>query len=214
MRAIIFTISLLIITTLSLAQNKKQNRLLEDGEMIIYGFAKVDAGLSFSTDNLCIDGTIAGAATLNQTYFLGGFYSGNLNRLPHAIEYEVKAGNNEVQFVTEDDGDVTFNYGGIYAGYIYSSNFPLHAAASLQLGWGNAKLYDPFNREVFSDGIMVIHPQIEGFYRFNSWFKMSVSLGYRFVTGYEPIEGYGLSSSDHNSPTLRIGFVCGWFDLK
>lgn len=197
-----------------LAQNKKQNRLLQKGEFVIHGFGEASIGVNQARDVLMLDGSFSAAALLNQTYMLGFFTEGNLNNLKYPVTYNVEYGTNGEFFTTTDDGNFNLILSGIQAGYLYQSNFPFHAGATLKWGWGNSKLYDPFEREIFTASVTAIEPKLEGFYRFNSWFKLKISLGYRFITQYEGKAPYDLDRSTFQSPTAQLAFQFGWFDLK
>lgn len=197
------------------AQNKKQNRFLKEGEFIINGFGQASTGLSFSTGQVSIDGCLAAAVTLNETYFLGGFYKDVLNTLDHPVTYEIRYGpNGENSLLTSDDGNVTYSFYGMQAGYWYQSNFPFHAGASFRYGWWQSSLFDPFGRNLFDESVQLIHPELLGYYKFNDWFKLNIALGYRWVTGFDAAPQYNLSSTNHNAPTFQLGFNFGWFKLK
>jgi len=210
-----FIVFLLFTSSRATAQNKNESRLIEKGKYVIYGFGKTGAGFSRSTDNLMLEGNFAAAATLNQTYFAGIFTGVNINTLPHPITYDILIGpNGENSITTTNDGAVRLNYTGFYAGYWYQSNFPFHAGASLRIGRGKSTVFDPFGVELSEDNISIFQPQLEGFYKFNGWCKFSVSLGYRWIYGYDGVPEHNLSSNHHNSPTLELSFLFGWFNLK
>lgn len=214
MKKLIVTCFLLAIVALGFAQIKKQTRLLQKGEFVIHGFGETAFGVNQARDLLMLDGSFAAAAVLNQTYMVGFFIEGNMNNLAYPVTYQVEYGVDGDFFTTVDDGNFNFLLSGFQVGYLYQSNFPFHAGATMRCGWGESKLYDPFGREIMSAAVTAIEPRLEGFYRFNTWFKMKISLGYRLVTRFDGGNAFDLNGSTFQSPTAQLGFQFGWFDLK
>ena len=214
MKQLIVICFLSAIAAAGFAQNKKQNRLLQKGEFVIHGFGETAFGVNRARDLLMLDGSFAAAATLNQTYMVGFFIEGNTNNLAYPVTYQVEYGVDGDFFTTVDDGNFNLLLSGLQVGYLYQSNFPFHAGATIRWGWGESRLYDPFGRKLMTAAVTAIEPRLEGFYRFNSWFKMKLSLGYRWVTRYDGENTYDLNSSTFQSPTAQLGFQFGWFDLK
>lgn len=210
----LFFVILSSFSVLAFAQNKKQNRLLQEGEFVVHGYADFGAGVSIARDQLMINGDLSANAVLNQTYVLGYFLTGNLNNLTYPVTYRINYGINGDFITTTDDGNFNLLLSGVQAGYIYQSNFPFHAAGFLRVGWGNSKLYDPFERKLQTASVSMIEPRVEGYYRFNAWCKAKVALSYRFITNYNGDSAYDLSTSTFQSPHFQVGFQFGWFDLK
>ena len=197
------------------AQNKKQERLLADGEFYIDGYGGLGTGVSFINNELTITGTLEGAFLYNQFILLGGFYEAGLNRIPKTVAYTIYAGPNQnAAFRTEGEGALNYSHSGIQAGYIYRPNFDFHLDAILQVGFGRLGLTNPVGKSLGKSTFTSITPQVRGYYRFNDWCKVHVGIGYRFIAGFEAFEEHDITNKDLRSLRITTGFSFGWFKLK
>ncbi len=212
-----WSLVLFVILTASngFAQNKKQERLLADGEFYIDGYGGLGTGMSFINKEVAITGTLEGAFLYNQFILLGGFYEQELNRIPKTVAYTIYAGSNQnAAFRTEGEGSLSYSHYGIQAGYIYRPNFDFHLDAILQVGFGSLGLSNPFGKSLSNSSFTSITPQVRGYYRFNDWCKVHVGIGYRFVTGFEALDEHDITYKDLRSVRISTGFSFGWFKLK
>lgn len=187
---------------------------------LIMEFSGVDNQFAYSMGG-------QGAVLFNQSFFIG-FYGQGLVNLPKYSFPEPHGGSNE-------DMSTMFFHGGFYTGFVFTPNKPFHLGISSKFGWGGISLYNnyynynyyppggyyPYN-DYGVDMVFVITPQVEAEMNITNWFKLTMGLGYRFVTGVDAtFESFDISgnvidvaffeSNDFNNLTFALGFNFGWF---
>ncbi|MFC2080611.1 hypothetical protein ACFLR8_00190 [Bacteroidota bacterium] len=135
-----------------------------------------------------------GGGVLLGDFFLGGYGEGLTNGIP-------VSGNR-----------IDFGHGGFWTGYSFFAHRPFHPTVSAQMGWGAVSETDYNFYELSSDNIFVFNPAIELEMNFTRFFRLSVGVHYRIVTGANPsIQTSNLTNSDLSGPGALLAFKFGWF---
>lgn len=104
-------------------------------------------------------------------------------------------------------------YGGLWMGYVFPTNKLAHLYTSLKLAGGAAGTAD-FSGEWeinddFEDVVFVGIPEAGVEVNVTRWFRMSGSVGYRYVNGFSGWESLG--KNDLNAPIYALTLRFGWF---
>jgi hypothetical protein len=136
---------------------------------------------------------------------------------------DVYSENNNLQ---SDHLQVTFGHGGLWLGYNFMPNNPVHFVVSLKAGGGAASIVNTEFRldeyEQYIDYVGVLKPQVDVEMNLFRWFKISFGVGYRFVTGIGDATYYNSQSeevryfdkNDFNAPYGSVTFLFGGFGSK
>lgn len=210
-----FLLFVFLLVSLSVfAQTEKQHRLLGKGKFKIHGQLVPALELSLVNKKPAIITDVAAHAIYNQYLYLGLFYNGVLNTIPKQIQYEVTAGgNNQIKFITREDGSVDMYSYGIEGGYIWGSNRKFHFSGGAKIGTGKVTLYHPLDYKILDYSITTFTPVINGHFMPNHFVKVTAGIGYRGVFGVTSNSFYEIKRSDFNGPVLRLGVNIGWFKL-
>lgn len=108
---------------------------------------------------------------------------------------------------------LTMGYGGLWVGYTYPSHKLLHLYSSVKVGGGSVALTDFRDDWEFEDdwldAVLVVTPEAGLELNISRWMRLSGSLGYRFVNGFNGWESYG--KKDLNALTYGLTLRFGWF---
>ena len=122
-------------------------------------------------------------------------------------------------------------HGGLWTGYIFRSKSLFHLIAGSKFGWGSVNLsdkyyrhdYDKYDKNIVTDQVFVIIPEIGGEVNLTKWMKVNVTIGYRIVTGLNKEYLINTGSTGHleevkyfdqadfNSVQGSVNLVFGWF---
>lgn len=111
---------------------------------------------------------------------------------------------------------LALGYGGLWLGYVFPSHKLLHFYTSARIGGGTVGVTDlddhwDFDRH-WNDAVLVMTPEAGLELNLTRWFRLSGSVGYRWVNGFE---GSNLvSQSDLNAPYVAFTMRFGWFSKK
>jgi hypothetical protein len=133
-----------------------------------------------------------GGAVLLGDFFVGGYGEG----LTNAIDIEGSSNR------------LDFGHGGFWTGYSFMANQPLHPTVSAQIGWGSVAERD-IDYYGTPDNVFVFNPAVEMEMNFTRFFRLSIGLHYRIVTGVSRIDN--ISNSDLSGPGALLVFKFGWF---
>lgn len=162
-----------------------------------------------------------GAVIFNNTFFIGGYgMSMACDKAFHPIY-------NTDGSIKENDLSLSVGYGGLWIGYIFKPNDPIHFGISSKFGGGAATLiYNDFeytDYDYHMDYIGIIAPQVELEMNLARWFKINIGVGYRFVTGVSNasyiadtqgnMQQY-FSKKDFSAPYGNISLLFGGFGPK
>ncbi|MFO7863207.1 MAG: hypothetical protein R6U85_04340 [Salinivirgaceae bacterium] len=180
----------------------------------IYEFSTYDGGFGMYMGG-------GGAVIFNNTFYVGGFGMG-LATDHHFPEIYSENGNLLESELTFDMG-----YGGLWIGYIFMPNNPVHFGISSKFGAGAITVYDSEFKyseyEYHNDFIGTISPQLEIEMNLTRWFKVNIGAGYRFVTGVSDAEYIAdadgtrktyFTDSDFSAPYGNISLMFGGFGPK
>lgn len=107
-------------------------------------------------------------------------------------------------------------YGGLWLGVTVPSHKLVHAYFSAKLAGGSVGVTDfeddPYHEENWDDVTFVAIPEAGVELNIARWMRMSGSVGYRFVDGFEGWGTYG--KNDLNAPVYNLTFRFGWFSGK
>lgn len=194
--------SLIIAVTISFAGFSQDDfQTIFGGDVSISGFG--GPFMSFTS----LNGDFAhmmgggGGVLVSKRMFLGGFGMGNTTQ--HTFDYT----NPNTSVQTLEMG-LEFDYGGLYFGYIFAPNKPIHPAIFLQSGWGNVSLNDN-NIQIISDNVFVLNPTIQLEINMTRFFRMGIGVNYQYVNG---VNLNGLSNEDFSYPGAFLSFKFGWFN--
>lgn len=150
-----------------------------------------------------------GAVLFNQTFFLGG--------------YGISMSNSIAVNASGTSQRLDFGHGGFWLGYVNSHKKLVHFTSGLRLGWGglNLKNNNSFgnNFNTRLSNCFVATPEVGFEVNITSFFKISATAGYRFVSGVGNVQftdtqgaiTESISNSDFNSPMGSLTFKFGWF---
>ena len=134
-----------------------------------------------------------GGALLVNTFFLGGYGMGT--RFP---EYRLDS----------TDYNIHFKHGGLWLGYVSPPAKLLHFWGSVKLGWGKARLEIKEDAK-YSDRIMALTPEIGIELNVTKFMRISLTGGYRMVSGLNKLPG--LTNKSFSSPVGILTFSFGGF---
>ncbi|HMX41605.1 MAG TPA: hypothetical protein PK971_03975 [Saprospiraceae bacterium] len=104
-------------------------------------------------------------------------------------------------------------YGGLWLGYVFPSHKVIHLYTSAKVGGGTVG-YTDFDdhwdfEDHWNDAVLVMTPEAGLELNITRWFRLSGSVGYRWVNGFE---GNTLvSKNDLNAPYTALTLRFGWF---
>ena len=143
---------------------------------------------------------------LVNSFFIGIYGQGLVNEVrPNKLPgYEPNNPNQDYR--------IGFGHGGLYIGNSFFSRKAIHLVTSLKTGWGAVALQQgdtpDFDRDDWSDQVMVITPEIGVEMNFTRFMRISLTAGYRFVDGVE-LNGY--QDSDFQNFTGQLAIQFGGF---
>ena len=108
---------------------------------------------------------------------------------------------------------LVLGYGGLWLGYTIPSHKLLHLYTSVKIGGGGIGITNfdddwEFDEDL-NDVVLVAVPEAGLELNVARWFRMSGSIGYRFVDGFEGWGNY--KKNDLNAPVYALTFRFGWF---
>lgn len=157
-----------------------------------------------------IDGEFAhmmgggGGIILNEQFIFGGFGGGITN----TISAE-KTINNVSEY---SNLDIDFGYGGLWFGYIFKGNAPIHPVIHTQIGWGGLSLVEDLDNDhnvYHSDNLFIVNPIVELEMNITQFFRLAVGANYRLGFGVNKIDGFNNNSV--SGPGGFLSFKFGWF---
>lgn len=108
---------------------------------------------------------------------------------------------------------LTLGYGGLWVGYTIPSHKLLHLYTSVKVGGGGAVITDFEDdwefEDDWTDATLVIVPEAGLELNVARWFRLSGSVGYRWVNGFDGWNNYG--EKDLNAPVYALTLRFGWF---
>jgi hypothetical protein len=141
-------------------------------------------------------GSGGGGGLVFDRFFIGGF--GMSEYFEDSVRYNRPA----------------LDYGGVWMGYVFPTNKLVHLYTSLKVGagaFGRNGRYGghDWDDDDWEDALLIAVPEAGVELNITRWFRMSGSVGYRFV---EEFEGSGsIGSKDLNKPSFALTFRFGWF---
>lgn len=119
--------------------------------------------------------------------------------------------------LSQETFDIDFDHGGLWFGYVAPRNKLVHVYSSFRLGWGDVTLKDGDGDKRYSDNVLVLAPEVGVELNVTSWFRLSLSGGYRYVDGVTEIpEIFALTNDSFTSGfgalTFRFGGFGDWGD--
>jgi len=158
--------------------------------------------LEISSINGQLGGDVGGGGALVlDNFFIGGYGMGT--SYPELVLTQEIDG--ELQDVFYD---IRFKHGGLWFGYTHQQHKVLHPYTSLKIGWGQARLrHDEFRMP--SDRIFVLTPEAGIEANLTGFFKLGITVGYRWVNGINRLPALG--NQDFSSLTSALTFRFGSF---
>ena len=148
----------------------------------IYSYTIIDNRFSMMTGG--------GGAVLLNDFFIGGFGVSTVS----GVKYNANT-------------TINLGYGGLWYGYSYKGNSPIHPSFQLRTGWGIIKSNSNGN-VVIDDNIFVVEPCVEAEFNVAKFFRIAVGGSYRIVGGLD--QGH-LTTGNMSGPAAIIVFRFGWF---
>jgi len=111
----------------------------------------------------------------------------------------------------------SFKHGGLWIGYLFNVDKPLHYGLDLKLGAG--KINYEYSAEnlpsiVFDDNVFVMMPAVSVGLDVTTFFRLNFNIGYRFLSGSEEVSkvfGDTIEKDFFSSPFGTISLVFGNF---
>jgi len=185
--------AIIILSAANLKSQDSEIQTLFSGNTRISGFG--GPFMSFTT----VRGQFAhmmggGGGVLLGDFFIGGYGEGITNEIPVGGER------------------LNFGHGGFWTGYSFMANRPIHPSFSTQIGWGSVFEGSYENSYIIPDAIFVFNPAIELEMNFTRFFRLSIGVHYRMVTGVnQEMPNNPISNADLSGPGALLAFKFGWF---
>lgn len=135
------------------------------------------------------------AVSINKNIYLGGF------------GYSAFNGLNPDGFTKQEDYENYFEYGGVWAGYVFSPNKVIHPVFDIKAGWGNLAIENLNTGITNNFSTYIIKPSFEIEMNINKFMKIGLDVHYRHV-GEVEIEKF---TYDFSGTGLGFSFKFGWF---
>ncbi|MCF8371070.1 MAG: hypothetical protein K9H64_05570 [Bacteroidales bacterium] len=136
------------------------------------------------------------AAIINKNLYIGGF------------GYSAYNGLNPDGLTAEEDYENYFDYGGIWAGYIFKPNELIHPIFDIKAGWGNLAIDNLETGILVNFSTYVIKPSFELEMNINRYLKIGLDVHYRHVGKVEILT----STYDLSGTGVGLSFKFGWFE--
>lgn len=185
------------------AETPVENRTLfqGNGKLSMGGFAGPLLHFTSANDKGVVLAGASGAVLLNRRFFVGGY---GLTMLTE---------NNMMTAPNGEDYELDFSHGGLWLGYVFFPESPVHFAVSSLVGFGETSLdrtpYDVgMGSPYYEDQFFVISPQAELELSLTSFMRFGVGAGFRVVSGAEIPETVldnGTLSGPFASFSLKFG---------
>jgi hypothetical protein len=105
---------------------------------------------------------------------------------------------------------LAIGYGGLWTGYVVPSHKLLHLYTSVKIGGGAIGTTDFDDQwDDWDDAVLVVVPEAGLELNMARWFRVTGSVGYRFVNGFDSNGLVG--KKDLNAPVFALGLRFGWF---
>lgn len=110
---------------------------------------------------------------------------------------------------------LALGYGGLWLGYTVPSHKLVHLSTSLKIAGGAAGAtdfeddWDFDHHNDWPDVVFVAVPEAGLELNVSRWFRLSGTVGYRFVEGFEGWNNFG--KNDLNAPVYNLTLRFGWF---
>ena len=106
---------------------------------------------------------------------------------------------------------LALGYGGLWMGYVVPSHKLLHLYTSVKIGGGAIGTTSNFDHDWddWEDAALVVVPEAGLELNMARWFRVSGTVGYRFVNGFDGTSLVG--KKDLNAPVFSLGLRFGWF---
>lgn len=188
-------------------------RYLLSEKTVLSGFGGPFVEFSSVDDQfaVCLGG--GAAMIVNKTFYIGGYFEGIMtNHYRQDLQ----------TFVNIEKPRIVLEHGGIWMGYVYKHQKPVHGALSMKLGWGEIDLegdgheYNPAFNYDFRDRIFSVIPQLELELNMTRWFRINIGVGYRIIAGIDAtypdqtgneVDFY--DKGDFNSPVGTVTLIFG-----
>jgi hypothetical protein len=225
-KLILIMISLILITITGTAQEMKYLFQGKDKNVSVSGFAGVINEFSGFDGDFAFSMGGGAAMLIDQRFFLGAYGQGVTTR--HLRDYSWYEPYLE-ENVDYYDVYTRFGHGGFWLGYIHKPHKAVNFGLNARLGWGaislTDKTYKDYNdswNNLMYDAVFVITPEFDLNLNLLKWMRVSMGVGYRFVTGVDQTYMYddpdqGMIEKEYfdknafNSVTGNITLAFGWF---
>lgn len=188
-----------------------QRKSLFEGDMDNGGFGGPRVKFTSVKGNLGVLVGAYGGWLINHQFLLGGGGYGLANNVKP---------NDDVQktFNYSSQPYIDFGYGGAVVEYYFNPDQLIHSSVSLLIGAGGVSYRgsDPDNNIISGDwkddhkgdAVFVLEPGVSAELNIAKYFKMGVSVSYRYVSG---VNLYGVSNSDLSNLSAGVAFKFGVF---
>ena len=137
-----------------------------------------------------------GAVIINKNLYLGVF------------GYSAYNGLNPDGYTKNDDYKNYFEYGGIWAGYVFKPNELFHPVIDLKAGWGNLAIENLETSVTINFSTYIIKPSFEIEMNINRFMKIGLDIHYRHIGKVDILtDSYDLSGTG-----IGLSFKFGGFE--
>ena len=228
-KLITISLCLIFVSLSAFSQDEKEHQYLFSGKgdnaVKVSGFASVFTQFSSVNKEFAVSNGGGAAILFNQKFFLGGYGQGVSTRHNYKT---IDVYNSQGTNTKYDNLKITMGHGGFWLGYIASPHKAIHLMGSAKIGFGTVNLTNEdyphsHDDQFMSDHIFVLIPEIGMDINLLKWFKINVTVGYRYVNGVSKEYKYStgpigvmeekkyFGKNDFNSFTGSINLVFGWF---
>lgn len=197
-------------------EDEEPQYLFSNKDLHFSGFGGPTVGFTSINNQFATMNGGGGALLINQKFYFGGFGNNLSSNISRAFLQQ--SSSDTISYY--DNKKLSFEYGGLWFGYIYDYKKVVHFGGSLKVGWGEVSYYDPYfdiddADHIYKDNIFVFAPQAEVEVNLTHWFKINLGVGYRYVTGVDKIydieDKLIYQDSDFSSPFAQLTFAFGRF---
>ncbi len=224
MKLIVFTSALLLSSALVFGQNgdnqpeSQSQYLFGGGNSKITGFGGFTSQFGMARGKYARYSGGGGAVLIDYKFFIGGFCSGLSGELKFD---DIYSENNLLKY---DNLRTSMGVGGLWLGYSFNHQKPVHFAASMKVGPGAITVFPKeFNHDevnaVYTDIIAMVEPELMVEFNLFRWWRLQVGASYRYVfeidkDTYRNAQGEQVryfKNNDFNTPTVGFNMIFGVF---
>jgi|GEM_PF-6591314 len=223
MKTFISTLSFLLIISFAFPQESNSEvRYLFQGQnnLSVSGFGGFSSYFGMAKGNASSYSGGGGAVLFDYKFFVGAFGMG-LSQMNSYANVRLHQNSDLI-----DDLTYSYGVGGMWLGYSFNHQNPIHFAVSLKSGIGSIDVFprgfEHFDKNIFTDIVYSFLPEIMLEINMLRWWRLHFQAGYLFTWGIDNKVYYNeanepkryFNKNDFSSPMIGFGMIFGIFGPK